>query len=270
MLYLIATPIGNLSDITFRAIEVMKSCEYLLCEDTKKSQVLLNHYTIKKKLISFHQFNESTKDERVLEDLANGKDIALITDAGTPVIADPGFLLVQKCIQKEIPFTFIPGPCSIISGYLLSGLYNENFQFKGFVPKKGGEKETFFKHLLHYPGTSIVFETPHRLLETLQLLEKLDPSRQMAAVREITKMHEEAIRNIPSLLIKHFEKHPPRGEFVLVIAQNSDYKDDLSLEEMITLLCDFHGLSLKEAITASSKMKHLKKRDVYSLFCKKK
>ncbi len=190
MLYLISTPIGNLGDITFRAISTLKSCDYILCEDTRKSRILLDHYDIKKKLVSFHKFKEKTEEDNIIQDLIEGKDIALISDAGTPVISDPGEYLIKRCIKEKIKYTHIPGPCSLISAYVVSGINAEKFQFIGFLPKKGSEKENFLKEAMYYPGATVCFDTPHRIIDTLKVINKLDGKRNIFIAREITKIFE--------------------------------------------------------------------------------
>ncbi|HSW86020.1 MAG TPA: 16S rRNA (cytidine(1402)-2'-O)-methyltransferase, partial [Rhabdochlamydiaceae bacterium] len=177
MLYLIATPIGNLADISFRAITVLQSCDYILCEDTRTSLHLLQKYEINKPLKSYHQFNESGRAEEILADLKKDLTIALITDAGTPGISDPGEKLASLCRAEGIQVSAIPGPCAAIAALSISGLSSKRFQFLGFLPKKHSENKAVLIDVLHYPGTSICYESPHRITDTLELLSLIAKDR---------------------------------------------------------------------------------------------
>jgi 16S rRNA (cytidine1402-2'-O)-methyltransferase len=215
MLYIVATPIGNLEDITIRALNTLKSSDYILCEDTRKSSILLNHYKIKKRLISFHKFNEKKREKKILEDLESGKNISLISDSGTPIISDPGLLLVKTCIEKNIKITSIPGPCSIITAITLSGIKNTPFQFLGFFPKKGRDKEIL--KILSYRGLSIYFESAKRLLKILKIFQKKAPDLELTIARELTKKFEEIKKGKADQLIDHFTQKNPKGEIVFLI-----------------------------------------------------
>jgi 16S rRNA (cytidine1402-2'-O)-methyltransferase len=260
LLYLISTPIGHLDDFSKRAIATLELSDFILCEDTRRSSILLNRYGIKKKLISYHKFNEKKNLEDLLCDLASGLNISLISDAGTPCINDPGLLLVQACIEKKIPFTLIPGPCSPILALVLSGMSTDRFQYIGFLPKTGSKT---VKQALNYPGTTIALESPSRLLETLQDIQKLDPERNLAIAREMTKTYEECLRGTGGELLAHFKDKEPKGEIVLVIEGGILPQENLSLEECIEMLQELHGLSLKEAIKTAAKLKKIPKRDAY-------
>ncbi|MBI5272437.1 MAG: 16S rRNA (cytidine(1402)-2'-O)-methyltransferase [Chlamydiia bacterium] len=265
MLYIIATPIGHLGDISQRALEVLRCCDLILCEDTRHSAVLLNHYKIHSPLRSYHKFNEAQCLEQILEDLSLGKNLALISDAGTPCINDPGERLLAACIEKGLPFTALPGPCSPIQALLLSGFETQPFQCIGFLPKRG---EKMLRQLLFYPGTTIAFESPARLLQTLEALAILSPERRVAVVREMTKTFEECRRGAPQQLIEHFKVHPPKGEIVLVIAPGKPPMESLEIEECVHLLSTLLGLSLKEAIKQAAHLLKLPKQDVYKKFHK--
>lgn len=268
MLYLVSTPIGNLADFSFRAVEVLKKCDYILCEDTRHSRTLLNHYEIGVQLYAFHKFNETQAEDRVIEDLRDGKMIALISDAGTPLISDPGHELVVRCRQEGLPVSAIPGACAIIDALVLSGLPSSPFQFVGFLPKKEKELETFLSQTLLYQGTSIAYESPHRIEDTLKALTKLAPERKLCAARELTKLHEECLLGTAQELLSHFVKHPPRGEIVLLIspAEQKISFEGLSLEELVAMLQKDMGLTKSEAIKMAAQMRHLPKREVYKLF----
>lgn len=261
MLYLVSTPIGHLDDISKRALDTLKKCDLIFCEDTRRSSILLNRYEIQKRLVSYHKFNEKKSLEGILADLESGMNVALISDAGTPCINDPGHILVEACIEKKIPFTLIPGACSPILALVLSGMDTTRFQCIGFLPKSGLPK--ILTQALCYPGTTIAFESPSRLVDTLQDIQKLDPERKIAVAREMTKTYEECRRGLPQELIDHYEKTAPKGEIVLVIAGSSMPQGELSLEQTIEMLQELHGLTLKEAIKTSAILKKIPKRDVY-------
>lgn len=218
MLYLIATPIGNLADLTFRAKQTMGECDYLLCEDTRRSRILLNHYEIQKPLKSFHAFNEAAKESSVLRDLEEGKQIGLLSDAGTPGISDPGARIVAKVHALGLPLTALPGPSACIMALSLSGLPTHRFEFLGFPPRKRGKLTKCLQEALDYPGTSILYESPHRIEKTLALLHELAPDSSCVVARELTKKFEELLTGTPKMLLDHFHKRPPKGEFVLLIA----------------------------------------------------
>ncbi len=217
MLFLISTPIGNLADFSFRAISTIESCDYLLCEDTRRSHILLNHYNLKKPLKSFHLFNERNRTEEVIADLKGGMTIGLLSDAGTPCISDPGFQLVHLCRELDLDVVPIPGACALIAALAASGLDATCFQFIGFLPKKKG-KRTALEEALAYPGTTVCYESPFRMKATLQQLAALDPERKIVIGREITKKFEQFYRGTPSSLLPLWEKEPPKGEFVLMIS----------------------------------------------------
>jgi 16S rRNA (cytidine1402-2'-O)-methyltransferase len=264
MLFIISTPIGNLGDISERALEALRSCDAILCEDTRRSSILLDRYGIKKPLVSYHKFKEMSALEEVLRDLEEGRKMALISDAGTPCINDPGQILAEACAKRGIPFTALPGPCSLIQALVLSGFESERFQFVGFFPKKG---KGWLRQLLCYPGTSIGFESPQRLVATLEEIGEMDPERRIAVAREMTKTYEECRRGTPAELLSHFRKGEPKGEIVLVIAQGEIPEEPFEVEELVQMLQDLHGLSLKEAIRLAAKLKGVSKRDVYRKFC---
>ncbi len=268
MLYLVSTPIGNLSDFSFRAVEVLKTCDYILCEDTRHSRGLLKHYDIHVPLKSFHKFNETRAEEMVLEDLRAGKTIAVISDAGTPLISDPGQELVVRCRAEGLPVSAIPGACAVIDALVLSGLPSTPFQFVGFLPKKEKELQTALSQALMYPGTTIAYESPHRIEETLAAIFRLSPERKLCVARELTKLHEECLQGTPKDLTDHFAKHPPRGEMVLLISPPSAHisYENLSLQELVEMLQKDLSLTRQEAIKMAAQMRHLPKREVYKHF----
>lgn len=227
-LYLIPSPIGNLGDITYRAVETLRQADVLLCEDTRTSSVLLRHYGIQKPLTPFHQHNEHRVVNHLVEQMQAGKTFALITDAGTPGISDPGFLLVRECIRNGIKVECLPGATAFVPALVQSGIPSNSFIFEGFLPLKKG-RQTKIKELVEEERTIIFYESPHRLVKTLnELATYFGADRQAAVCRELTKMFEETNRNSLSELAAHYEKNPPKGEIVLVVAGAEEVKKQKS------------------------------------------
>ncbi|MBV9007941.1 MAG: 16S rRNA (cytidine(1402)-2'-O)-methyltransferase [Verrucomicrobia bacterium] len=218
MLYVVATPIGNLGDITLRALEVLKSVDAIAAEDTRHSGMLLHHFGIKKPLISFHQHNEAMRTAQLAERLAAGENIALVTDAGTPGLSDPGARLVRECIARDLPFTIVPGASAILTALLGSGFAAETFCFRGFLPVKSGGRERELRAAGEREETTIFFESPHRLLKTLSACAELLPNARICVGRELTKKFEEFRRGIAVELLAHYSAHQPKGEIVLLIS----------------------------------------------------
>ena len=223
-LYIVATPIGNLQDITLRALETLKNVDIVLCEDTRLTGKLLNHFKIKKPLRLLNDFNEETVSYQVLDLLVDGKQIALVSDAGTPLISDPGFRLVRLAREHSITVIPIPGPTSVISALSASGFPSDSFLFIGFLPKGANKKTRLFNNLkTTYKSqdlcpTLIFFESPYRLVETLQLMLKELGDIEVVLARELTKIHEEFIQKPLSILVTDFEKKKPKGEFVVLLS----------------------------------------------------
>lgn len=267
-LYLVATPIGNLEDITLRALRILKEVDVIACEDTRQTIKLLNHYDIKNKLIAYHKFNEKKEAEKLVERLESGEDIALVSDAGLPIISDPGSILVQECNKRNIPVTVVPGANAGLTALMLSGLDARRFTFFGFPEKsKKGEKE-FIKDIMNWPDTAIMYESPHHLLKTLKGICEIDPDRILSVSRELTKRYEETITDTAQNLLKLFEERPPRGEFVIIIDKNDSpvqadqSLNELSLKELVEKYIE-DGLREKDAIKKAAAERGLKKRDVY-------
>lgn len=216
-LYLIPSPIGNLADITYRAVDILQRAEVILCEDTRTSSVLLRHYSIQKPLTPYHAHNEHRVTPHLVEQMVAGKTFALITDAGTPGISDPGFLLIRECLRNNIKVECLPGATAFVPALVQSGLTSNRFTFEGFLPLKKG-RQTMLKSLAEEPRTIILYESPHRLVKTLkELVVYLGEGRQAAVCRELTKMFEETNRNTLQALAEYYEAHPPKGEIVIVI-----------------------------------------------------
>jgi len=217
-LYLIPTPVGNLEDITFRAVNLLKSCDLILAEDTRTSSYLLKHYGIETRMHSHHKFNEHRSVSNLVERLLGGEQIALISDAGTPSISDPGFLLVRACVEAGVDVECLPGATAFVPALVESGLPSDRFCFEGFLPQKKG-RQTRLKLLADETRTMIFYESPYRVVKTLgQLAEHLGGERQASVSREISKLYAETVRGTLESLIIHFTANEPRGEFVIVVA----------------------------------------------------
>lgn len=217
-LYLIPSPIGNLGDITYRAVSVLQQVDAILCEDTRTSSVLFQHYNIKKQLIPHHQHNEHKMLTHLVEQMLAGKQYALITDAGTPGISDPGFLLVRECLRNNIPVECLPGATAFVPALVQSAIPSNRFVFEGFLPLKKG-RQTLLKQLAEEERTIVLYESPHRLVKTLnEMALYFGAGRQAAVCRELTKMFEETRKGTLAELALHYESHPPKGEIVMVIS----------------------------------------------------
>ncbi|MGN0028103.1 MAG: 16S rRNA (cytidine(1402)-2'-O)-methyltransferase, partial [Clostridium sp.] len=221
-LYLVPTPIGNLKDITLRALEVLKSVDEIAAEDTRTSLKLLNHFEIKKSLFSYHKHNEQGKSLDIINKLKNGVNIALITDAGTPGISDPGSVIVERCIEEKIEFEVLPGATAITTALVYSGLDTTKFTFRGFLPRENKDRNPIIDEVKNIRDTIILYEAPHRLVNTLNYIKDNIGDRKIAICRELTKLHEEIYRGKISEAIEFFSEVRPRGEFVLVIEGKSD------------------------------------------------
>jgi 16S rRNA (cytidine1402-2'-O)-methyltransferase len=218
MLYVVATPIGNLGDITLRSLEVLKAVDVVAAEDTRHSGLLLKHFEIKKPFVSYHEHNEAARTGELVERLARGENVALITDAGTPGLSDPGLRLIRECIKRGLPFTVVPGPSSILIALLGSGFATDKFSFRGFLPVKSGQRERELRTAAEREETTLFFESPYRVLKTLQVCSTIMPDRQLCIARELTKKFEEFRRGTAVELRAHYEAHPVKGEIVIVVS----------------------------------------------------
>ena len=217
MLYVVATPIGNLGDISQRALEILENCDIVAAEDTRHTQKLLSHFNIKKPLISYYEHNKVARGPLLLEKLRNGENIALVSDAGTPGISDPGADLIKAATDEGLEVTMIPGPVAGITALVLSGLPTDKFVFEGFISTDNKKRREFAEMIVSEMRTVIIYEAPHRLMKTLEFLNELLQDRKVAVCRELTKTHEEVLRGTVADHISHFTDNEPRGEFVLVI-----------------------------------------------------
>lgn len=221
VIYIVATPIGNLDDISFRAVETLRNVDFIACEDTRHTMKLLNKYEIKNRLIPYHDHNKIKKTPVLIEKLKKGQSMALVSDAGTPSISDPGFYLIREAIKNDIELSPIPGPTALISAVTASGLEIDRFVFEGYLPRKKGRTKRL-KELAEYRVTIVIFEGPHRVIKTLNDLRKYLGDRKAAIGREMTKMNEEFLRGSLSELIAHYDNRKPRGEYVIVVERNKD------------------------------------------------
>ena len=216
MLYIVATPIGNLKDISLRALEVLKSVDLIACEDTRETRKLLSHYEIHVPLLSYYDHNEEARLEPLLKQLRDGKNIALVSDAGVPVFQDPGYFLTRAIIKEDLPFTVIPGPTAAITALVLSGLPPDSFIFEGYLPPKSGQRQRKLRRLSSERRTVIFYESPHRLLSSLKDILEVLGDIPVVVVREMTKKFEEVTRKNVSEQMSYFEKKKPKGEFVIL------------------------------------------------------
>jgi 16S rRNA (cytidine1402-2'-O)-methyltransferase len=218
MLYVVATPIGNLDDITLRALEALKAADVIAAEDTRHSGNLLRHFEIRKPLVSYHEHNEAMRAAELAERLAAGETVALITDAGMPGLSDPGARLIRKCIELDLPFAIIPGVSAVTTALVGSGFAIERFCYRGFLPVKSGQRERELTAAAERLETTVFFESPYRISKTLAACAKLMPGRMLCVARELTKKFEEFRRGTGAELLAHYEAHPAKGEITLVVA----------------------------------------------------
>ncbi|HHY78452.1 MAG TPA: 16S rRNA (cytidine(1402)-2'-O)-methyltransferase [Clostridiales bacterium] len=272
-LYLVATPIGNLEDITLRALRILKEVDIIAAEDTRQTAKLLNHYDIKKPMISYHEHNKKSKGEEIIRLLLDGKSVALVSDAGMPSISDPGEDLVRLCIENTIEVVPIPGPSASLTALSVSGLSTSQFAFIGFLPVKGKERNEILEKLANEEKTMILYEAPHRLIDTLKDLRSFVGNRRISISRELTKKFEETIRCNLDEAIEEFSTRNIKGEFVLVLEGKSpeaieeEKKQmwaDVSIKEHIIMYMD-KGLSKKEAIALVAKERGISKKEVYNI-----
>lgn len=267
-LYIVATPIGNLDDITLRAIQVLKNVDLIAAEDTRHTLKLLNHLEISKPLISNHRHNEEVKTDIFIEKLLGGQDIALVSDAGTPGICDPGEVVIKKCIEEGIDIIPIPGACAMINALVASGIDTREFTFLGFLPLNKKLRKEKLNEIEKSEKTIILYEAPHKLMSTLKDLEEILEDRQIVLARELTKIHEEFLRGNSKLIMEKAENI--KGEMVLIIEKNEkiDIKsnfESLSLEEHYKLY-ERQGLQKKDIIKNIAKDRGLTKNEVYQKF----
>ena len=266
-LYLVATPIGNLEDITLRAIRILKDADLIACEDTRQTQKLLQHYEIRKEAVSYHAHNELTRSPELVIEMEQGAKVALVSDAGTPGISDPGHHLVTLCLRHHIPVVPIPGPSALIAALSASGLPTEEFLFVGFLPSRTGDRRKALDALKQESRTMILYEAPHRIVETLSDAADILGPRPAVIARELTKIHEEFLRGNLAELVDAANKRAPRGEITLLIgpgppgAQLAQPK--LSLKQRVEQLEKEPGMDRKAALKQAAREQGLPKREAY-------
>ena len=276
-LYLCATPIGNLEDMTYRAVRVLSEVDLIAAEDTRNSIKLLNHFDIKTKMTSYHEYNKYDKAEFLVGKLLEGLDIALITDAGTPGISDPGEELVRQCWEAGVKVTSLPGACACINALTVSGLPTRRFAFEAFLPHDKKERAKILEGLKSETRTIIIYEAPHHLKKTLALLQETLGDRRLTVCRELTKRYEDKMQGSFSEMIAYYQEHEPRGEYVLVIEGRSF--EDLTLEEQESwqemsveehvAFYEGQGMDRKAAMKQAARDRGVSKRDIYQVLCKK-
>ena len=270
-IYLVATPIGNLSDITFRAIETLKEVDFIAAEDTRQTLKLLNHFNIKKPLLSYHEHNKKESGEKIINEVLEGKSAAVVTDAGTPGVSDSGSDLVKLCIQNGIEVYSIPGAAAFLYALIVSGIDTSKFVFEGFLPKKAGERKLRYEKLKDEDRTIIFYESPHRIKKTLDEFVEVFGDRPCAICRELTKIHEEVLRVTLKEAVEIYKEREPKGEFVIVLCGKSKEEmvkekqesfEELTIEEHIKKYMK-EGLTKKEAVKKVSEDRAIPKSEVY-------
>ncbi len=270
-IYIVATPIGNLGDITPRAIEVLEAADIIACEDTRVTKKLFSllNINIKKTFISMHDHNESEQLEKIIDFVKEGKSVAQVSDAGCPLISDPGYKLIRRCKEEGIYYCTIPGPCALICALQLSGLPTNSFMFAGFIPNKDKARADLFGKLKEIDTTLVFYETANRIIKTLEAAQKIFPQREMAVAREITKVYEECLNGSADELLKHFRTTEPKGEMVLMIAPPQEEEKNISDEDIETFLrAEMQTLSLKSAVKKIAEQYNRSKNEVYELALK--
>ncbi|KGM96497.1 tetrapyrrole methylase [Clostridium novyi A str. 4552] len=270
-LYVVPTPIGNLKDITLRALEILQNADIIAAEDTRQTLKLLNHFNIKKQMISYHKFNENIKSDDIINMLKDCKQVALVSDAGTPGISDPGSVIIKRCIEESIEFEVLTGATAVTTALVYSGLDTTKFLFRGFLPRENKDRKPIIEDLKNRQETLIFYESPHRLIKTLEFLYENLGNRRISICRELTKLHEEILRLTLEESIAYYSENETRGEYVLVvegksieevIKEEQEVWADLSIENHIKKYID-EGLTKKEAIKKVAKDRSVPKSDIY-------
>ncbi|MDI6601358.1 MAG: 16S rRNA (cytidine(1402)-2'-O)-methyltransferase [Thermoanaerobacteraceae bacterium] len=267
-LYLCATPIGNLKDITLRALEVLREVDIIAAEDTRNTIKLLNHYDIHKKLISYHEHNEARASEEIIDMLKDGMSVAVVSDAGMPAISDPGEVIVRRCIEEAINIEVVPGPSAFTAALAMSGLDTGRFCFEGFLPRKKKERDAIFEELKGETRTIIIYESPKRVIDTLKDILNILGDRRVSVSREITKVYEETFRGSVGEAISNFEEKGTKGEFVLIIEGIKKEKPLLGIDFARGQAMKYmdQGMKKMDAIKLAAKDAGVSKREVYDLF----
>lgn len=271
-LYLVPTPIGNLEDITIRAKRILQEADYIAAEDTRTSGILLEKIGVHNHMLSFHKYNSKERAPELVKLMQDGAVIAEISDAGMPVISDPGFVLVQECIKNDIPVVPLPGASAFTTALIASGFDAQPFTYYGFLPRKAGEQKPYFVQMEQAHSTSIFYEAPHRLVKTLSNMATVfAPEREIVAARELTKIHEEFIRGTVQEVSQYFSENQPRGEFVILVSPNTEETEQLSWPELIELVDERvdQGESKKSAIKEVAQANQVSKNELYDRYHQK-
>ena len=274
ILYIVATPIGNLEDITLRAIRILKEVDIIAAEDTRHTLKLLNHLEITKPMISYHRHNENIKTDELIQQLLEGKNIALVSDAGTPIISDPGEEIVKVALENKIKVTPIPGPCAFITALIASGMDAKEFAFLGFLPLNKKNRKEKLIQIEKQEKTSILYEAPHKLMQTLEDLVDITKQRKIVLARELTKIHEEYISGTAKELLNKIKE--PKGEYVIIIEKNekTEMQEKKEMLNKLTLEEHYHyyektGFHKKEIIKQIAKDRNVNKNEIYQKFMNK-
>lgn len=268
-LYVVATPIGNMGDITLRALETLRNVDFIAAEDTRHTQRLLNHHGVSAKIFSLHEHNELVASEKIVEKLLDGENGALVSDAGTPLINDPGFPLIRLCYQQHVRVSPIPGPSAFVAALSAAGLPVNDFSFHGFMPRKSSARTALLNKVSRRNSTQVFYESSHRILACAKdMASVLDPGQQVAIVRELSKIHEDFIVGVVGDVLENLAKDPNRqkGEFVILIAP-AVKKQGIAPEQEKMLLTLLDELPVKQAASIAAKLTGLKKNDLYKLAC---
>jgi 16S rRNA (cytidine1402-2'-O)-methyltransferase len=273
-LYICATPIGNLEDITLRVLRILQEVDFIAAEDTRVTRKLLSHFKISSRITSLYEHNEATKSKEIIESIKAGKSVALVSDAGTPGISDPGQRLIKHCIEQRIPIEPLPGPSSLITALVVSGLPTERFVFEGFLPRKKGERAKLLTQLLSLNRTVIILESPKRILSTLKEIAGIDSGIEVVIARELTKKFEEVLRGTATVLCDVLAERVVKGEVVLLVGPLSESRTDSANITDEFLLTEVQkrvdeGIGKKDAIRAVAKYHNIEKRRVYNTTIKK-
>ncbi len=270
-LYVVGTPIGNLEDITLRALRVLKAVDLIACEDTRQTQKLLNHYAIERPTISYHEHNEMTRAAELIRQLEDGACIALVTDAGMPGISDPGFRLISLAVRHHLPVVPVPGASAFLAALVASGLPTDSFRFSAFLPAKRGQRREALVEMRDLPRTQIFYEAPHRIAETLEdIVEVLGGERHVVIAREVTKLHEEFLRGRADEVLEHVKAHPPKGEITLLIAKAERVNEEgvpkttrRNLRRRLSEIMTAESLDEKSALKRLAKEMGVSKSEAY-------
>ena len=272
MLYICGTPIGNLEDMTYRVVRVLSEVDLIAAEDTRQSVKLLNHFDIKTPLTSYYEHNKDVKGPQLIKLLQEGQDIALVTDAGMPGISDPGEDLIKLCYENNVPVTVVPGPTAVVTALVLSGLNSRSYIFEGFLPRNKKQRAEVLERLVDESRTTVFYEAPHHLVDTLDSIYKTVGDRNIAVARELTKKHETVNRGAVGEVLEYFKENEPKGEFVLVLEGKDKEKikedkiasfEEMTIEEHFNMYIE-QGMSEKDAMKQVAKDRGIGKRDVYA------